>query len=125
MRHLLHLLLLTVTGLLPALLLQAQIPVECGVSEPLARLRVSQVSDVAYTLHFDLPVQKQEAVRGSTKISFTWNDGDEDLQIDFQGTVSGEHITVNGKKRPVLYHDAHILVSRKWLKNITRDGLFD
>ena len=116
MRHLLHLLLLTVTGLLPALLLQAQIPVECGVSEPLARLRVSQVSDVAYTLHFDLPVQKQEAVRGSTKISFTWNDGDEDLQIDFQGTVSGEHITVNGKKRPVLYHDEHIVVSRKWLK---------
>ena len=116
MRHLLHLLLLTATGLLPALLLQAQTPVECGVSEQLAKLRTSQVSDVAYTLHFDLPAQKQEAVRGKARMAFVWSGGDEDLQIDFQGTVDGNHITVNGKKRPIQYHDEHVVVSRKWLK---------
>ena len=116
MRRLLHLLLLTATGLLPALLLQAQTPVECGVSEQLARLRTSQVSHVAYTLHFELPAQKQEAVKGKAGMAFVWSGGDEDLQIDFQGTVNRSHITVNGKKRPARYHDEHIVVSRKWLK---------
>ena len=116
MRHLLHLLLLTATGLLPALLLQAQTPVECGVSEQLAKLRTSQVSHVAYTLHFELPAQKQEAVKGKAGMAFVWSGGDEDLQIDFQGTVNRSHITVNGKKRPARYHDEHIVVSRKWLK---------
>ncbi len=96
--------------------LPAQIAVMPGVSQQLAVLRKAQVTDVTYTLHFQLPLERKEAVRGSVVIDFIWNGGREDLQIDFQGKVEGTTITVNGKKRPCDYREEHIVVSRKWLR---------
>lgn len=88
---------------------EAQTVVTDGVSHELAVKRRLQVSNVTYTLHFEIPSQKEDAVTGVSKITFDWKGGKEDLQIDFQGEVEGP-IVVNGKSLNAAHQAEHILI---------------
>ena len=95
-------------------LAEAQTVVTDGVSHELAIKRQSQVGNVTYTLHFEIPSQKESPVTGSAKITFDWKGGKDDLQIDFQGEVSGP-VVLNGKTLAAVHQAEHIVIPAKKL----------
>ncbi|MBP5499530.1 MAG: aminopeptidase [Bacteroidales bacterium] len=93
----------------------AQTAVTDGVSHELAVLRKAQVSEVTYSLSFEIPSQKDIPVIGDVAITFDWAGGQEDLQIDFQGDITGP-VVVNGQTVPTLHQAEHILIPAQSLK---------
>ena len=93
---------------------EAQTAVTDGVSHELAIKRQSQVANVLYTLHFEIPFQKEVPVTGTAKITFDWKGGKEDLQIDFQGKVNGP-VVVNGKSIVAAHQAEHVIIPAKKL----------
>ena len=92
-------------------------PITDGVSKQLAVERRAQVKDVIYTLSFNIPKEKAKPVTGEATISFVWQGKKRDnLQIDFQGEVSGP-IQVNGKTRAADFHHEHIIIPGRQLKS--------
>ena len=91
--------------------------IEKGVSLELARYRAAHVGNVRYNLLFDVPASKAEPVAFDAELLFAW-DGDEDLQIDFQGDMIqlGNTIVVNGREVPTRFQEEHVIVSEKWLE---------
>lgn len=90
----------------------AQMKVDDGVSQELARYRRENIKNLNYTLDFNIPEDKKDAVKGTAKITFDWY-GDDDLQLDFQGAVDKRqegYMTVNGKARPADYRHEHIVI---------------
>ena len=95
-------------------LAEAQTVVTDGVSHELAIKRQSQVGNVTYTLHFEIPSHKESPVTGSAKITFDWKGGKDDLQIDFQGELSGP-VVLNGKTLAAVHQAEHIVIPAKKL----------
>ena len=93
---------------------EAQTAVTDGVSHELAVKRQSQVANVFYTLHFEIPSQKEASVTGTAKITFDWKGGKEDLQMDFQGEVKGP-VVVNGKSIVAVHQAEHVIIPAKKL----------
>ena len=96
-------------------LVGAQTAVTDGVSHELALVRKAQVSEVTYSLSFEIPSQKDIPVTGDVAITFDWKGGPEDLQIDFQGDITGP-VVVNGQTVPTLHQAEHILIPARSLK---------
>ena len=90
-----------------------KVAVENGVSHALAIQRKATLSDIHYTLSFHIPAMRNDSVTGMATIDFN-RKGQEDLQIDFQGTVTGD-ITVNGKSMAADHHDEHVVISGNML----------
>ena len=88
-----------------------------GVSKALAEERSSAISDIHYGLTFQIPAAKEQPVRFLEIIRFTWS-GEEDLQIDFQGSQEQleKVIGVNGKGAKTVLRQEHIVVPRKLLR---------
>ncbi|MBQ7440078.1 MAG: hypothetical protein IJV52_00905 [Prevotella sp.] len=85
-----------------------KVAVENGVSHALAIQRKATLSDIHYTLSFHIPAMRNDSVTGMATIDFN-RKGQENLQIDFQGTVTGD-ITVNGKSMAADHHDEHVVI---------------
>ena len=85
-----------------------KVAVENGVSHALAIQRKATLSDIHYTLSFHIPAMRNDSVTGMATIDFN-RKGQEDLQIDFQGKVTGD-ITVNGKSIAAEHHDEHVVI---------------
>jgi len=98
------------------LYVNAQVPVENGVSRHLAETRSRQVANVVYELLFDIPYNKNEEVRGEALISFDWKGQPEDnLQIDFQGKVR-EPLVVNKESVDVFSQNEHLVIPGRLLR---------
>ncbi|MCR5131898.1 MAG: aminopeptidase [Prevotella sp.] len=91
--------------------------VQPGVSKVLAEERAKTVSDIHYALTFDIHATKDQPVRFTEIIRFTWS-GQEDLQIDFQGTEDQleKVIGVNGKGAKTVLMDEHVVIKKKLLR---------
>jgi aminopeptidase N len=94
----------------------AAVELTAGVSHELAEYRARHISDVHYKLAFHIPEDQQEAVSGEETITFSWN-GNDDLQLDFQGELTDEVCLVNGQRCPVSYTQEHIVIGRRFLKH--------
>ena len=107
---------LTILVALSALSAAASVPVVEGVSRELAVYRSAHISDVKYRLEFTVPDQKSQPVSFSETIFFNWT-GDEDLQIDFQGSPAQLHreIVVNGSTVKTVFLDEHIVIPLRYL----------
>ena len=101
---------------LSALSAAASVPVVEGVSRELAVYRSAHISDVKYRLEFTVPDQKSQPVSFSETIIFNWT-GDEDLQIDFQGSPAQLHqnIVVNGSTVEAVVLNEHIVIPSRYL----------
>lgn len=87
-----------------------------GVSRQLAIARKACLSDIAYRLHFNIPVSKQEPVTGRVAVTFTLKEvGSENLVMDFQGKVS-DMVTVNNYRIEANCQQEHIVIPAKMLK---------
>jgi aminopeptidase N len=91
-------------------------PVEPGVSLKLATYRHAILNDLQYTLSFNIPAIKSQAIDATESITFTLKAADELLQLDFkQSSENIKSITVNNLKTPVSFFDEHLLIDKKYL----------
>ena len=102
--------------------------VEEGVSRELARQRSAQISDVRYTLRFDIPREIDRPVKGYAIVEFNWN-GDGDVVLDFQGSPRqyGGTCLINkkSKTRYTTQENEHIIVPYFYLKKGRNSIFFD
>lgn len=91
--------------------------IEKGVSRALATERAAHVSEIHYSLTFTVPERKEEAVTFMEIVRFTWN-GNEDLQLDFQGSPEQleKVIGVNGKGVKTVLREEHIVIPKRYLR---------
>jgi aminopeptidase N len=90
--------------------------VEPGVSLKLATYRHTALSDLQYTLDFDIPAEKSQAINATESISFTLKSLVQPLQLDFkQPSEKVKSIAVNGKDIPVDWANEHLMIDTKYL----------
>ena len=93
------------------------ITVEPGVSYELAVYRHSVISDIQYTLSFDIPAEKSKEINASEIVGFNLVSDNQELQLDFrQDAAHVKAIEVNGNKEPVNLKEEHIIISPKYLR---------
>ncbi len=110
--------------ILPALLLFYQRtgqhdgpPLETGVSKVLADYRQQVLSQVAYTLQFEIPAQQTLPIPASETLSFHLKENNFPLQIDFkEKTHHLKGINVNGHDIRVIHNQEHIVISPEFLQ---------
>ena len=87
------------------------VTIQDGVSLELATYRSANINDVRYSLSFTVPDQITRPVSFNETLTFVWA-GDEDLQIDFQGTPDqlDSVITVNGRELTTDLRHEHIVI---------------
>ena len=92
------------------------VPVESGVSHGLAVYRKSVISDIQYSLSFQIPAQKTEKVVGEETVDFNLKTAAENLQLDFKAAPEAvKNITVNKTPVPVTLQNEHLVVNKKYL----------
>ncbi len=90
---------------------------EEGVSIELANHRLESLGDVNYKLHFDIPENTEQQVKGNVEISLTKNDNS-NLILDFFAPVGSVHsLKVNSTVvEEINHHNQHIIIPAKLLK---------
>ena len=86
-------------------------PVEPGVSLKLARHRAELISNVHYTLRFDIPADADEAIDATVAITFDLKESRQPLQLDFRqepGAVRA--LRSNGTSTPYRFEEEHLIV---------------
>ncbi|RYE20573.1 MAG: aminopeptidase, partial [Sphingobacteriaceae bacterium] len=94
------------------------IPVTSGVSLELATYRKSAITNIQYTLQFNIPKEKTEAINAGVSISFKLNSITQDLQLDFK--QNSDHIkilVVNDREVKVNLKEEHLLINKQNLKS--------
>ncbi|MFD2933138.1 M1 family metallopeptidase [Spirosoma flavum] len=98
---------------LPANLLM----VETGVSQTLAKARKQIISQLAYSLKFDIPAQKNQPIPATETITFTWQKINDSLQLDFKEERAHiQNVSVNETTIPVVFKQEHLLIPAAFLK---------
>lgn len=93
------------------------IPVETGVSQVLAKARKKTISNLAYSLKFDIPAEKNQPIPASETISFDWAKNASPLQLDFKEERSHlQAVSVNQKPISIVFQNEHLLISTAFLK---------
>lgn len=91
--------------------------VEPGVSLALARYRRSVISDIQYTLNFDIPADKTKGIEAKESISLVLKHIDQPLQLDLKQAAGKVHaIQVNNKQVPVKLEQEHLLIAPGFLR---------
>lgn len=87
------------------------IPVEPGVSLALAEERAGRLSGLHYRLHFAIPAEQSQAIRGEVEIRFTLAEAATPLQLDFRaGPEAVQALVVNGSALAAVAEREHILL---------------
>jgi len=102
---------------------QKSVKIEPGVSYQLATYRHSVISNIQYTLDFNVPAVKTADINASESISFNLSSVSQPLQIDFKQNVSNvKQVLVNGAQSAVNLKYEHLVIEpqhlHKGLNNI-------
>lgn len=85
---------------------------EVGVSYELAKYRKQQIKDVVYDLHFKIPKDKKAPIASKLILSFTLNDLDKDVLLDFNENPSKlKSILINGEKSSFDAQKEHLVIN--------------
>ena len=88
-----------------------------GVAQSLAQLRAAAISDVLYTLHFDIPLNASDPVRGEVDIRFTQTDMSLPIVLDFRAPAQNvTHVRLNGRAVPHEVITDHIVIAASELQ---------
>ncbi|WP_461133180.1 M1 family metallopeptidase [Spirosoma lituiforme] len=94
--------------------------IETGVSQTLAKARKQQISQLAYTLKFDIPPQKSQPILSTETITFFWTASGNDtnaLLLDFKEERAHlQAVSTNGTAIPIVVESEHLLISTAFLK---------
>jgi aminopeptidase N len=83
-----------------------------GVSESLANERASRVSDVRYSLAFEIPANRGDRISARTTIAFALSDATVPLALDFEPNAMGaiRQVSVAGTTVNAELRDGHVLL---------------
>lgn len=91
-------------------------PIVSGISWELAEFRKEYLSDIAYDLFFQIPLEKSEPIPAEVSIHFTLNAHIQSLPIDFnQSPERIRSVSVNGAPQPINCEAEHILIEGRHL----------
>ena len=83
---------------------------EEGISLELAQLRKREIKDLKYDLHFSIPEQKQEAVKGEANIRFAI-DRPQEIILDFRESADKiNDVFVNGEPTEYALRNEHLIL---------------
>lgn len=90
--------------------------VETGVSHQLAIYRKSVLSNISYTLDFDIPASRSAAIRAEEVLHFDLKKNTLPLQIDFkEDPAKLKVLMVNGVSRPITFKYEHLIIPKEFL----------
>ena len=102
------------------LLSSCQPPVDLldvGIPLKMAEYRKEQVSDVVYTLSFDIPAEKAKPIESVLDLSLNIDKLDQPLYLDFNENAENiQSVNVNGTRIPTDHRKEHVTISSKHLK---------
>ncbi|WP_298879034.1 M1 family aminopeptidase [uncultured Polaribacter sp.] len=107
---------------------EQSLKLEKGISYELAKYRKQQIADVVYNLHFKIPLQKSEPIPSKLKVSFTVNDLENDVYLDFNEEASKlKSVKINEEKSIVNHQKEHVIIDKTKLVlgSNTVEVLFD
>lgn len=85
-----------------------------GVSVSLAEIRKGVISDLEYTLRFDIPESRSQPVNGNAVIGFTANSTRNDILLDFREEINKiKGVELNGKKADYSFKNDHIILPKQ------------
>ena len=85
---------------------------EEGISTELAQLRKEEIKGLKYNLHFSIPEQKQEAVKGEARISFLLQSPQE-IILDFRESADKiKEVSVNGQPSEYTFLNEHLILPK-------------
>ncbi len=88
-----------------------------GVPMDLASYRFKHISDLAYQLSFDIPLEKNEPIPSKLVLNFNLNSLDEPVYLDFKaGTDNLKSLRINGQESGIEHTNEHLFLARKYLK---------
>lgn len=89
---------------------RARCLVDKGVSRELAKERRQVISDLRYTVDFQIPAVKSEPVNGTVKIEFSLNNSCR-VVLDFMADSSAvKSVVVNEQEIEFCFHNEHIVI---------------
>lgn len=96
---------------------QKNVPVEPGVSLQLAEYRKSVISNIQYSLDFQIPDHKNAPIDAAEVINFTLRKDAQPLQIDFKQQADHiKNIEVNDNPVTINLQQEHLLIAAEALK---------
>ena len=96
---------------------EVETPVESGIGSALAEYRAAHISELRYTLEFDIPDQIDQAIEAQVTLHFSLKDHDQDLQLDFTpGEAYIRTVSVNDSDGPYRFEHDHIVIARNNLQ---------
>lgn len=106
--------------LLAILVNSCQPPVDIldvGIPLEMAEYRKEQVSDVVYTLSFDIPAEKENPIPAVLDLSLTISRLDQPLYLDFNEVATSiQSIDANGTRVPTDHRKEHVIIASEHLK---------
>jgi aminopeptidase N len=94
-----------------------EMPVEPGVSLALAEQRAARLSGLHYRLHFAIPGEQSQPIRGEVEIRFTLTDASAPLQLDFRASPESlQALAINGSPLTVVVEREHLLLPAALLR---------
>ncbi|MDB5003326.1 MAG: aminopeptidase [Mucilaginibacter sp.] len=92
------------------------VTIEPGVSLQLATYRHSAISNIQYTLDFNIPADKSQPINANEIIDFSLSTTPQPLQIDFKQNADHiKEVKANGKIIPVEFKAEHIIIAQQYL----------
>jgi aminopeptidase N len=89
----------------------AAVAVEPGVSLALATHRAASLTDIHYTLYFDIPRDSRADIRARATIEFELSDNTVPVQLDFRhSSASIKSVRSNGELDQYQFHHEHIVL---------------
>ncbi|MHA7831062.1 MAG: M1 family metallopeptidase [Flagellimonas sp.] len=83
-----------------------------GIPLKMAEYRVNQVSNVVYTLSFDVPSEKEEPIPSRLKLNLDVHDLSQPLYLDFNANASLlKTVQVNGEAQEINHNKEHIIIT--------------
>jgi aminopeptidase N len=86
-------------------------PVEPGVSLRLAEERAANLSQLNYSLRFEIPEQVDADIDGRVEVSFELSDNSAPLQLDFREAGDAiRGVSINGRPSAYRFENEHIVI---------------
>ena len=87
---------------------------ENGVSKKLADERKTNISELSYTIHFDIPEKIERPITGNVDVKFKLKDKTKPVVFDFNEDPSNVlEVKVNDKKVNYLFRNEHIIINKE------------
>ncbi len=90
-----------------------------GVDKSMAKYRKNNISDIHYSLRFQIPASKKKPVTAKMTLKFDLNSVSKPVAIDFRGdSTMIQSVIKKVRRQPVRYqfHKGHIIIPQKYLQ---------